>query len=133
MLRIVCSSLLLMLLAVACTDAGPVDGSFSKKYRMRPKGAESATVELTFKFQGGRRAFVVAQGDHKPSVPLELTVYDADDKVVGRDESGTDFLAVFWVPARTASYRIVLRNLGDKHYDNYKEEHKYTDVYLVAR
>jgi hypothetical protein len=74
-------------------------------------------------FRGGERACVIARGDHKPVVALDVTVYDKDGAEVAKDASSKDFVAVFWVPPRTAEYRIVVRNHGVE----------YNDVYVVFK
>ena len=66
-------------------------------------------------------------------VPLDIIVYDAAGAEVARDEGAKDFAAAFWVPPRTAEYRIVVRNRGREEFKNYQEHEKYTDVYVVFK
>jgi hypothetical protein len=110
-----------------------VNGPPSAEHPIRGAGAEPTAREFTVTFRGGERACVIVRGDHKPLVPLDVTVFDKDGAVVARDESERDFLAVFWVPPRTAEYRIVVRNKGKEEFQGFKEEHKYTDVYVVFK
>ena len=125
---------LVALLAARLGHGGPVDGQFAlPKQRINSAGAEPTTIEFNVKFRGGQRACVWVRGDHKPVVPLDITVHDAAGTVVARDESDKDFLAAFWVPPRTAEYRIVIRNHGKEEFRNYPEHERYTDVYVVFK
>lgn len=124
---------LLVLVAAAAAWAGPVNGPPSTEHAIRGASAEPTPREFTVTFQGGERACVIVRGDHKPLVPLDVTVFDKSGAVVARDDSDRDFLAVFWVPPRTAEYRIVIRNKGKEEFQGFKEEHKYTDVYVVFK
>jgi len=124
---------LLVLLAVTATWAGPVNGPPSAEHAIRCAGEEPTAREFTVTYRGGERACVIVRGDHKPLVPLDVTVLDKNGAVVARDESEGDFLAVFWVPPRTTEYRIVVRNKGREEFQGFKEEHKYTDVYVVFK
>jgi len=108
-------------LALPCVLASaPLDGPGAVQRRIPAAvNNEPSMVELSFKFKGGVRTSVVARGDHKPVVPLDIFIYDANDKVVVKDESPTDFAAVTWTPPRTAEYRIVIRNHGVEYNDVY--------------
>ncbi len=124
----------LALLAAPWGHGGPVDGQFAlSKQNLRAAGAEPSTIEFTVKYQGGLRACVWIRGDHKPVVPLDIIVYDTAGTEVVRDESTKDFAAVFWVPPRTAEYRVVIRNRGREEFKNYQEHEKYTEVYVVFK
>lgn len=103
----------LLLLPAALTVAGPVDGQMSTHPNIDGASSEGPTpFELSMTFRGGERACVGALGDHRPIVPLDVTVYDKDGKVVAQDRSDQDFVVAFWTPPRTATYRIVVRNHG---------------------
>ena len=113
---------------------GPVDGQFAApKQQIRAAGAEPAAIDFKVKYQGGQRACVWVRGDHQPIVPLDIIVYDSSGAEVVRDEATHDFAAVFWVPPRTAEYRIVIRNRGRDEFKGYAEHEKYTDVYVVFK
>ena len=93
--------------------AGPEEGSLSFPQKIGPAvGAEPTGFEMKFRFKAGVRASVTALGDHDPIVPLDIAVYDKNDKLVSKDESKFDFVTASWVPPRTAEYRIVVRNHG---------------------
>ena len=119
--------------AVTAAWGGPVNGPPSKDYPIDAARAEPTVKEFTQIFRGGERACVFARGDHKPLVPLSITVYDKDGATVAHDASPRDFVAAFWVPARTAEYRIVVRNHGKEEFEGAKEGHKYTYVYVVFK
>src|SRR5262245_14053233 len=107
------SLVIAMFVTAAATPAGhggPVEGQFAlPKQRI---GAAPASIEFKVKYQGGQRACVWIRGDHRPVVPLDIVVLDATGAEVVRDEATHDFAAVFWVPPRTAEYRIIIRNRG---------------------
>jgi hypothetical protein len=124
---------LLVLFAVSAIWAGPVNGPPSQNYPIAPATDEPTPKEFTVTFQGGERACVIVRGGHKPLVPLDVTVFDKNGAVVARDESDRDFLAVFWVPPRTADYRIVIRNKGNEEFREYREEDKFAKIYIVFK
>ncbi len=126
---------LLFCLLVVSGRAGPVDGPFNRTgERLRPAGEDGDTLETSVRFVGGKQAAVFARGDHDPVVGLELSIYGPSGQLVTRDESNRDLVAVFWVPARTAEYRIVLRNRGARDaYEKFTEPKKYTEVYLSMK
>jgi len=67
-------------------------------------------------FRGGDLAMVQVVGDR--GTDLDLYIYDDSDKLIASDTTGTDNLAAVWMPAKTASYRIKIVNLG-KVYNRY--------------
>ena len=112
-MRIAFTLTALLLMPAALSVAGPLEGQLSLQRQIGAATEEGPTpVELSFTFRGGQRACVVAQGDHDPVGPLDIAVYDKNDKLVAQDESKHDFVAAFWTPTRTAEYRIVIRNYG---------------------
>lgn len=105
-------------------EAEPVGGPSARKYEIDGAGdGEPVAREFAVQFHAGRRACVIARGDHDPVVPLDITVYDPSGAVVARDESAKDFVSVFWTPPRTAEYRVVIRNHG----------HAYNILYVVFK
>lgn len=123
MLRRACWTGLLATVAASWGHCGPVDGQSAGDHRIGKAGSEPAAKEFVLTFRGGERACVIARGDHKPVVPLDVTVYDKDGVEVAKDASSKDFVAAFWTPPRTAEYRIVVRNHGLE----------YNDVYVVFK
>lgn len=105
-----------LLAALGTAVAGPVDGPTSMKLRVpASKPGEIGEAEFTREFKGGQRAAVIIVGDHRPVVDLEVRVYETrsdstEEKLVARDGGGKDILGAVWIPARTGSYRIVIRN-----------------------
>jgi hypothetical protein len=94
----------------------PVKGSrgFVVKLAGQSMGSEGNIVpgkaEFKETFMGGRRACVIVKGDHDPVVDLGVYVYDANERLVAKDEGRGDFVAAIWYPPRDASYRIVVHN-----------------------
>lgn len=107
---------LALLAVVPFGRSAPLDGPEWTRQRI----AQGGTLELVRAFAGGQRATVIAIGDHRPVVNLTITVYDARDNVVARDEgSGPagDFVAAVWYPPREGRYRVVLHNAGVEYND----------------
>lgn len=100
-------------------EAEPFKGGWGSFYKL--EGGE--TKSLKTKFRGGKRASVIAMGDHDPVVPLKVEVFDADGKLVAREATsdlgaaapfpaGTDLAAVIWYPPRDADYTVKVTNLS---------------------
>jgi hypothetical protein len=116
--RLISLTCVALLLFVAAAMAGQIDGPMSISREIgQAVGGEPTAYEMTVSFRGGERACVVAQGDHDPVVPLDIAVYDKQDRLIAKDESQYDFVSVCWVPPRTGAYRVVIRNHGDKIYN----------------
>ena len=122
-MRAISCTAIIAILTAAPGHCGPVDGQSAGDHRIGAAGSEPAAKEFVLTFRGGERACVIARGDHKPVVPLDVTVYDKDGVEVAKDASPKDFVVVFWTPPRTAEYRIVVRNHGVE----------YNDVYVVFK
>lgn len=124
MIRLIAYAALAILTAAPWGHGGPAQSRPGKYYEIpAARGSEPTALELSEKFVGGERACVFVRGDHQPIVPLDITVFDKEGAVVASDESSKDFVAVFWVPARTAEYRIVVRNHG----------REFNKVYIVRK
>ena len=71
--------------------------------------AESTDVyELAF--VGGKEATVLVEGDG--DTDLDLYVVDESGNRVCVDDDDTDLMICSWTPARTAEFRVAIRNLG---------------------
>jgi hypothetical protein len=96
-----------LLLFVAAAVAGQIDGGpLSISREIGPAvGGQPTPYEMTLSFRGGERACVVAQGDHDPVVPLDIAVYDKEDRLIAKDESPHDIVSAGCrrAPGRTAS------------------------------
>jgi hypothetical protein len=68
-------------------------------------------MEFQERFQGGRRACVIAVGDHDPPVDVGIAVYDEADRLI-TEEQGLDYVAAIWYPPRDAQYKVVVKNSG---------------------
>lgn len=102
-------------------SGAPVDGpSWSKKQVDRGTGqgdqiTEPGVLEFSKTFEAGRRACVIAIGDHDPVVDVAIKVYDAKNNLVVQDrgqDPARDFAAVMWYPPRRAEYRIEIQSYG---------------------
>jgi hypothetical protein len=106
---------------VAFAVASPVEGpSWSRKEVPAGTngGAEPGALEYKKLYVAGQRACVIAIGDHKPVVDLEIKVYDSKGLLVAQargKEPARDFVAVFWYPPREESYRIVISSYGTEY------------------
>jgi hypothetical protein len=108
----------LVLIAVSGGEGGPLKGAHTQKVRI---GARSQ-MEFEEKYNAGRRACVIAMGDHKPPVEISIAVYD-DAKELVTEERSVDYVAVIWYSPRAASYKIVVKNTGEE----------YNEIYLVFK
>src|SRR6478752_3301712 len=61
-------------------------------------------------FVGGEAAMIDVEGDG--STDLDCRVYDANGNLVDSDLDGTDYCVLRWVPRRTGTFRLEVRNLG---------------------
>jgi hypothetical protein len=68
------------------------------------------TVTYTINFQAGQLAQVYVSGDGYTD--LDLYVYDQNGSLVAYDEDYTDECLVRWIPSRTGTFTIVVKNLG---------------------
>jgi len=98
----------LLLLLAGSGRAGPIKGSYARSENVQ--AGSPGVLEFKETFKGGRRACVIVRGDHKPVVNLGLQVFDADGKLVARDDGEGDISAVVWYPPRDATYTIKLLN-----------------------
>ncbi len=102
-------SLALILSLPASGGSSPLKG----KHAAKEKISEQSALPLEMEFKGGERACVIVRGDHRPVVDLRVTVYDAQGKVVAKDDRGGDIVTVIWYPPRDAVYRIEIVNPGE--------------------
>jgi hypothetical protein len=100
----------------ASGGGGPLKGPHAmSKVHVLAKGQ----TEFEEVFQGGRRACVIAVGDHKPVVDIGISVYDAAKRLVAEDNGGGDYVAAIWYPPRDAKYKIVVKNDGVEYNEMY--------------
>ena len=109
---------LVLFIATSGGDGGPVKGARTQKARI---GAKSHS-EFEDKYQAGRRACVIAMGDHKPPVDISIAVYDDANQLI-TEERSVDYVAAIWYPPRTANYKVVVKNSGEE----------YNEMYLVFK
>ena len=103
--------LLTALAALGTVDlviSSPVNGGRSMRERIGP----SAEMTIVERFRGGARACVIVQGDHDPIVDVDVHIFDEKGKLVAKDDSGGDLVAVIWYPPRDGNYTIRIKNHG---------------------
>ena len=86
--------------------AGPVGGP---KYDVHCVTAYS-TDTFYVTFRGYEDAAVLISGDG--GTDLDLFVYDANGNLISADTDGSDDCVVRFMPYRTGTFRIEVRNLG---------------------
>ena len=114
----------LLLAFVPFGFARPVEG---QRYLEGRRIGARGSITLLHQFAGGERACVIAIGDHRPVVPLKITVYDDQENVVAQDAGtevsigerpGTaDYVAAIWYPPRDMNCRIVVESDGAEYND----------------
>jgi hypothetical protein len=88
------------------TDEGKAEEFKGKTFDLKEKG--EAAIVLTF--PAGKKATVTVRGEKKTDV--HLFVYDADKKVVGKDDSPGPNCDVTFTPKEGGKFTLVVRNLG---------------------
>src|SRR5271169_5611059 len=87
--------------------SAPIEGARTmNKVRVGPKGA----LVIEEKFEGGRRACVIAVGDHNPVVDVGIAVYDEANRLIAEDKGGGDFATAIWYPPGEGKYKILVKN-----------------------
>ena len=61
-------------------------------------------------FRANERAIVCVEGDH--DTDLDLTIYDENGNEIDSHIDGHDVCICSWVPRRTATFTIKIRNYG---------------------
>jgi hypothetical protein len=75
------------------------------------------TYEFRDVFRANQRACVIVEGDHNPTMNLQIKVFDTAGSLVAADTGGGDFIAVMWYPPRTQEYRIAITGDGQQYND----------------
>jgi len=88
------------------TDEGKAEEFKGKTFDIKEKG--EAAVVLTF--PAGKKATITVRGEKKTDV--HLFVYDADKKVVAKDDSPGPNCDVTFTPKEGGKFILVVRNLG---------------------
>jgi hypothetical protein len=131
------AALLGLVIATPWGMSAPLDGSKSFSQRIGAASQsggqiEPAPFELKEKFKGGRRATILAIGDHKPVVPMAIFVYDSANQLVAKDESHGDFVSAVWYPPRDGEYKIHIKHWGVDEYEGDKLIRPgYNDVWVA--
>jgi hypothetical protein len=124
MRRILVAIGLTVLLLTPFSSGAPIEGTAWMMVKV-PEGrssdgvvSEPGHLQYNRTFVAGQRACVVAIGDHKPPVDVEIKVFDAKNQVVAQDKGqgpAQDFAAVMWYPPRQEQYRIEVYNYGKEY------------------
>jgi hypothetical protein len=88
------------------TDEGKAEEFKGKTFDLKEKG--EAAIVLTF--PAGKKASVTLRGEKKTDV--HLFVYDANKKVVAKDDSPGPNCDVDFTPKKGGRFTLVIRNLG---------------------
>ena len=99
--------LALLTLPAFCGPLGIRRGG-TTKYEL--PGGYPGEKKIKVKFEGGKRASIILEGDHRPVADLGIEVYDDNNRLVAKDEGKGDFAAVIWYPPVTGEYVIRLLN-----------------------
>jgi hypothetical protein len=88
------------------TDEGKAEDFKGKTFDIKEKG-ETA---ILLAFPAGKKASITLRGEKKTDV--HLFVYDADKKVVAKDDSPGPNCDVDFTPKTSGRFTLVIRNLG---------------------
>jgi hypothetical protein len=102
---------LVVLCGAPAQETKPIDGGKAEEFKgktfdLKEKG--EAAILLTF--PAGKKASVTLRGEKKTDV--HLFVYDADKKVIAKDDSPGPDCDVDFTPKVTGKFTLVIRNLG---------------------
>ena len=102
---------LVVLCSAPAQDTKPIDGGKAEEFKgkafdIKEKG--EAAILLTF--PAGKKATITLRGEKKTDV--HLFVYDADKKVVAKDDSPGPNCDVDFTPKVSGKLTLVIRNLG---------------------
>ena len=102
---------LVVLCAAPAQDTKPIDGGNAEEFKGKAFDIkEKGEVVIQMTFPAGKKATITLRGEKKTDV--HLFVYDADKKVVAKDDSPGPNCDVDFTPKETAKLTLVLRNLG---------------------
>jgi hypothetical protein len=88
------------------TDEGMAEKFKGKTFDLKEKG--KAAIRLTF--PAGKKAWVTVNSEKETDV--HLFVYDADKKVVAKDDSPGPSCELTFTPKEAGKYTLQVRNLG---------------------
>jgi hypothetical protein len=88
------------------TDEGKAEEFKGKVFDIKEKGE----VAILLTFPAGKKASITLRGEKKTDV--HLFVYDADKKVVAKDDSPGPNCDVDFTPKKSGRFTLVIRNLG---------------------
>ena len=88
------------------TDAGNAEKFKGKTFDLKEKG--KAAIRLTF--PAAKKAWVTVKSDKETDI--NLFVYDADKKLVAKDDSPGPSCELSFTPKEAGKYTLQVRNLG---------------------
>jgi hypothetical protein len=96
-------------------------------------GVPGENDEFVLECRANERTSILIKGDHKPVCDLEVLVYEvspgkAEGRLIARDKGTRDLIGTTWVPPRTATYRIVIRNPS-----MFTKENPYNSCYVTIK
>ena len=102
---------LVVLRSATAQDTKPIDGGKAEEFKGKTFDIkEKGEVTLLLTFPAGKKAAITLRGEKKTDV--HLFVYDANKKVVAKDDSPGPNCDVNFTPKETAKLTLVIRNLG---------------------
>jgi len=134
---------LLLALAVGVALAGPTQGTINRSNGRRDndvkvpsskeEGVPGENDEFVIECRANQRTSILIRGDHAPVTDLEVLVYEmspgqSEGKLVARDKGTRDLIGAVWVPPKTATYRIVIRNSS-----KYAPDNPYNSCYVTIK
>jgi hypothetical protein len=104
-------ALLALLDAVRAQDEKPIDGGKAEKFKSKAFDVkEKGKVAIALTFPAGKEAVVTVRCEKKTDV--NLFVFNADKKVVVKDDSPGPDCDVKFTPKEAGKYTFEIRNLG---------------------
>jgi hypothetical protein len=88
------------------TDEGKAEDFKGKAFDLKEKGKAS----ITLIFAAGKEATITVRSDKKSDV--NLFIYNADKKVVAKDDSEGPSCDITWTPKEAGKYTLQVVNLG---------------------
>ncbi len=91
---------------IKATDEGKMADFKGKTFDLQPREAAAVTLE----FEAGKRVRVHVHSDRSSDV--NLYIYNAEHKLVAKDDGPSQHCLVNFVPAKTEKLTLLVRNLG---------------------
>lgn len=133
---------LLLAVALGVAFAGPTQGTINRNDNhnnevrvpsSKEPGIPGENDEFVIECRANQQTSILIRGDHAPVTDLEVLVYElsadkGEGKLVARDKGTGDLIGTVWIPAKTAQYRIVIRNPAP-----FSEQNPYNRCYVTIK